>query len=202
MKYLTGKQNVALWNRIHEVEIKAKMKLSQVAIIKKKLLSIGAIFEEKIKENDIYFTAPHRDFIKSKECLRIREKNGYLELTYKSPTTKEMDDKKQFWKEEINIPLYCLKKEAEDLLESLGFKKVVEVIKERERFMLGKQKITIDNVKNGGWFIEIENSIINPKDKEKALDENTALLKQLDINDKDIIEEPYRDIVLKKNFKY
>lgn len=179
-----------------EVEIKAKIEQSQIKSIRKTLLALGAIFKEKIKENDIYFTAPYCDFIKTKECLRIRERDGHLELTYKGPTTKEMNDKKQFWKQEINIPIGSSKKDVQILLESLGFKKVVEVAKERESFILDNQEIEIDYVKNAGWFVEIEAIINNPKKRQGALDKNIVLLRKIGVDDKNIVEKPYRDIVL------
>lgn len=181
-----------------EVEVKVKIEAFQINNIRKKLLALGAILEERIKESDSYFTAPHRDFIKTKECLRVRETSGYLELTYKGPTTSSMDNRKQFWKTEINIPLRSSKKEVELLLDSLNFTKVVEVVKNRERFILGRQKITFDNIKNLGWFLEIENIITNEQEREKALDENINLLKELGLNKKDIITEPYRDLVLQQ----
>jgi len=181
-----------------EVEIKAKIEFSQIKNIKEKLLSLGTSFQEKIKENDIYFTALHRDFIKTKECLRIRERDNFLELTYKGPTTKEMVGKKQFWKREINIPLHCSKEEAIILLESLGFKRIVEVEKEREKFVIGKHEITIDKVKNCGYFLEIERIVEDEKEREKAINENFVLLKKLGINEKEIITKPYRDLVLEK----
>ena len=184
--------------RREEVEIKIKIKESQVESIRRKLLALGSVFVEKIKESDIYFTAPHRDFIETKECLRIRERGDYLELTYKGPTTKIMDEKRQFWKSEINIPLRCPKKEAELLLESLNFTKVVEVVKEREKFLVDKQTITLDNIESLGWFLEIENIATNEKERQEALNENINFLKKLTLDEKDIITEPYRDLVLKK----
>jgi adenylate cyclase, class 2 len=181
-----------------EVEIKAKIELSQIKSIRRNLIALGAVFKEKIKESDSYFTAPHRDFIKTKECLRIRERDDYLELTYKGPTTKSMDNKKQFWKSEINIPLHSSRKEAEMLLESLNFTKVVEVNKKREKFVLGRQEISLDDVENLGWFLEIENTITNGKEIQKALNENIALFKKLGLDEKNIITETYRDLVSKK----
>ena len=184
--------------RSEEIEVKVKIELSQIKSIKRKLLTLGAVLGEKVKESDVYFTAPHRDFIKTKECLRIRERNNnYLELTYKGPSSKSMKDKKQFWKTEVNIPLDSSRKEAEILLESIGFTKVAEVIKEREKFVLEKQNIIFDKIENLGWFLEIENTITDKKERQKALDENINLFKKLGLNEKDIITEPYRDLVLK-----
>lgn len=184
--------------RDEEVEIKTKIEPSQIETIKRKLSSLGAVLKEKIKEKDSYFTAPHRDFIKTRECLRIRERDNFLELTYKGVTTKLMNSKKQFWKSEINLPLSCSKREIESLLEALNFKKIVEVIKEREKYELRKQNINLDNIKNLGWFLEVESTAKDEKERQKALDENMTLLRKLNLNKKDIVDEPYRDLVLKK----
>lgn len=180
-----------------EVEVKVEIKPSQIKAIKQKLVSLGAVLGKKIKEKDIYFTAPHRDFIKTRECLRIREREDYLEMTYKGPTTKSMADKKQFWKSEINIPLNCSKEEAEIFLESINFTKIIDVIKEREEFILNKQKVFIDKVDGLGWFLEIENIAIGEKERQEAIDENMNLLINLNLSEKHIINEPYRDLVLK-----
>lgn len=184
--------------RVEEVEIKVKIKTTQIRRIKRKLSGLGATFVEKEKEVDTYFTASHRDFIKTKECLRIREKKGYLELTYKGPTTKLMKKKKQFWKQEINIPLNCSKKDIVALLESIGFKKVVDVVKEREKYRLENQVISFDNIKGLGCFLEIEKKAESKKEREKALNDNRNLLKNIGVDEKNIITDPYRDLVLKK----
>jgi len=188
-------------NKNEEVEIKAKISESEMKKAIKKLKKMGADFKEEIKEKDVYFTARQRDFIKTKECLRIRKKNDSLELTYKGPTTDSMKKKKQFWKPEININLNSKEEEIRKMLNCLGFAEVAEVNKNRKKFTLGRQEISFDKVKGAGWFVEIENAAKNPKEREKALKENIQLLKELGLNEKNIVNEPYRDIVLKKNNK-
>ena len=179
------------------MEIKARLDFSKINGIRKKLLKEGAIFQGKTNENDIYFTSSHRDFIKTKECLRIRERGNYLEMTYKGPTTKAMENKKQFWKTEINIPLICSKKEAEIFLQFLGFIKVVEVKKEREKIVLKDQEIIIDKIEDLGWFLEIESKALNKEEEKAAVKENLKLLKRMGIKEEDIVSEPYRDLFLK-----
>lgn len=182
-----------------EVELKVKIEPFEVIPIRKKLFAFGMLGEKRIRETDVYFNSPFRDFIKTRECLRVREKSdGYLELTYKGRTTNSMKKKKQFWKSEINIPLFnSSKKDMETFLISLGFKKIVEVVKEREKFILKKQTVTLDKVKNIGWFLEIENIARNKSEEKEALNKNTAFLKKLGLSTKTLVEEPYRDLVLK-----
>ena len=180
-----------------EVEIKVRANNLEIENTLNKLKELGADFKEEESEKDVYFTAPHRDFIKTKECLRIREKNEFLELTYKGPTTELMKNKKQFWKSEINIALNSSREEIIMLLENLGFTEVAEVTKKRKKFYLGNQEISLDKIENLGWFVEIENIARNEGERKKALKENIKLLKELGLNEGNVVSEPYRDLVIK-----
>lgn len=184
---------------MEEVEIKIKISKKETERLRGRLLSLGATCEEKLVEKDIYFTVAHRNFITTKECLRIRATNKkHLVLTYKGPTTGPMLKKKQFWKKEIDIPLCCSKEKMGNLLILLGCKKIAEVRKEREKFIFKKQIITLDKVEKIGWFLEVEEVARNKKERIAALENNLGLLKKLGLGDKDIITEPYRDLVLRK----
>ncbi len=181
-----------------EVEIKVKIDSSKVKEIRKRIFDLRAIFKEKIEEKDSYFTAPHRDFIKTKECLRIRERDNSLELTYKGPSTDDMVKKKQFWKSEINISFNTTPEEIEMLLKFLDFRKIVEVKKEREKFVIGEQIITLDNIIGIGYFLEVETKVKNKEDREKALEKNIDIIRKIGLDEKDIVTLPYRDLVLEK----
>lgn len=184
-------------DEVEEVEIKIKIDELEMENAIKKLKTMGANFVEEIREKDIYFTALHRDFIKTKECLRIRERNDFSELTYKGPTTELMENKRQFWKPEINLNFNSNAEEIKKLLECLGFIEVAKVDKKRKKFTLGKQEIVFDKIENLGYFVEIENTAQNSKEREKALKENMKLLKELGLSEGNIVSEPYRDLVLK-----
>ena len=187
-------------NNQEEVEIKAKIGASEMKTIKEKLLKMGAVFDGRSREADTYFTAPHRDFIKTKECLRIRESDSFSELTYKGPTTQLMKKKKQFWKLELNIPIHSSKKDIESLFQYLDFHKVSEVIKDREKFTLGSQIICLDQIKGPGCFLEIE-STVERGNREKAVKNNFDLLKSLGVGKENIVTAPYRDLVIRYNKK-
>ena len=180
-----------------EVEVKVKIEKNQVEKIKRKLKKNGFISSKLKIERDIYFTAPFRDFIKTKECLRIRSKEDFAEITYKGKTNNDMTQKCQFWKKEFNISISNEQIDrAKQFLEALGFMKVVEVIKKRQEFKLGRNTVTIDEVMDGGLFMEIE-TMIDDKDKRKsAVDANLKLLKLLGLENAKLVDKPYRDIVL------
>jgi len=186
-----------------EVELKVQIIKTQANCMKKTLLNLGAIKKGFLRESDIYFTSLFVDFIKTRECLRIREKNNkFLELTYKGKTTELMKRQKQFWKTEINIPIKrSLKKDLITFFKLLGFKIVAEVIKDRERFALNNQEIAIDKIRGVGWFLEIENTANNKKEEKEALKENLYLLTKLKLNKANLVDEPYRDLVIKSQDK-
>jgi len=186
----------SLTDRMEKEEVEIKLKLDNVEKIRKILKNLGAIYKDKVIEEDIYFTSIYQDFIKTKECLRIRKRNDYLELTYKGKTTKEMLDSKHFWKSEINIPFLSEIKDMQILLEKIGFKKIAVVNKYREKFILNQKTITIDKIKELGYFLEIEEIVRSKKERERAVKSNINLYKKLGLFKKDIINEPYRDLVI------
>lgn len=179
-----------------EVEIKLKLDEEEAKNILG-ILNNSAIGVEEIIERDIYFTSGNRDFIASKECLRIRETNGECELTYKGPSTQEMLDKRQFWKTEINIDVNSTPERINLLLEALGFTKVADFTKTRKKFLYGASAITLDNIEKLGYFLEIEEIINDPANRENALKKNAALIKKFGLSEEHIVNEPYRDLILK-----
>ncbi len=183
-----------------EVEVKFKLN-SDIKLVKEKIFRMGGKLIQKNKEKDTYFSAFHKDFLKTKECLRIRKADDYIELTYKGKSTKEMKENGQFWKKETNIPLNITLKEAEYFLTALGCKKLVSVEKKRHKYCIGNQIITLDLVKDAGSFLEIE-SLARNENVKSALNKNMELAKKLGLKEEDIVTEPYRDIVLKRNNCY
>jgi len=179
-----------------EVEVKYRLDKSQISKIEKKIKEIGGIKRETIEETDVYFTSPSRDFIKTKECLRIRHNAKGTEMTYKGGSTAEMEKEKQFWKEEINIPINVSVLDAVKFLEQLGFTQVAIVKKTRVHYDIGSQKVFLDELDGCGFFVEIENFSTETKKKERALAENKELAEKLGLEEKNIVELPYRDIVI------
>ena len=117
-----------------EVELKVHLKNENLKNLRKKIVKLGFNYQGSSNELDIYFTSLHKDYLQSRECLRIRQKGNYKEITYKGSTTESMKEKRQFWKSEINIPINSSVKEASDFLSNIGFREVARVSKKREKF--------------------------------------------------------------------
>ncbi len=181
---------------MQEVEIKIRLTPKGIPGIKKKLREIGAHKTRSPIVKDTYFTAPHRDFITTKECLRIRESKSGVVVTYKGATTNEMRKSRHMWKEEINLMLNSSGKDVEKFFEMLDFKKVVSFRKESIFYKVKKQNISIDKIAKIGTFMEIETLIPSGKDKSVAVKDNLKLMQKLGLNKKDMVAKPYRDLVM------
>lgn len=153
---------------------------------------------DEIYQKDKYYTSKYKDFIESEECLRIRTTNSYVELTWKPPTSKEMNEKGQYWKEELDIDIKSIHEKVEKLLLVLDFIEYVEVEKRRLKFRINDFSIIcLDKIEGLGWFIEIETM---HDDENYALEQNETYANKLMLKTEDKVNIPYRDLVKKNGF--
>ncbi|WP_330633601.1 class IV adenylate cyclase [Halocatena halophila] len=175
-----------------EVEMKIKVTEEQAHKLQETLTEYGSISE--MTERDIYFTAPVRDFLETNECLRIRVRdNEPVELTYKGKTTPEMQD--QFWKDEIDIPIDDVE-DVRHILKAIGCQELTTVVKHRQKVVEDSMVITLDDVEGIDHYLEIESAATTPEEVTKARENNRTLLGELGIDSPEIVDEPYRDLVL------
>ena len=149
---------------------------------------------DKVKEHDIYYNAPHRDFAKTDEALRIRYKNSSKRdavFTYKGPKQPNLELKAR---EELNIPTNS-GEVFELILQRLGFRKVAEVDKLRENYRYKDAMVSLDYVENLGTFVEIELSSDN--EIENAIERINWIAKELDIKEEPILDS-YLELLLAK----
>jgi len=143
-------------NKDKEIEIKISLGKKSFLGIEKKILKI-AKFKNKSHQVDEYFTPAHRNFVKPKfpyEWLRIGERGNQVLITYK-----------HFYPENAEKHIYCDEYETKiEDIEALGkiftalnFKKLITVDKKREIYLYKNEfEISLDKVKDLGYFIEIE----------------------------------------------
>jgi len=137
-----------------EVEIKAK--IESLTELERKIVKMGAELVGEFVEEDTYYNHPCRDFATTDEALRIRriKKNGKIEkveLTYKGPKV-DRDTKSR---EEHTAEL-CDFEDIEQVINFLGFVKVANVKKQRKNYRFNGTTVSLDNVHNLGYFVEIE----------------------------------------------
>jgi adenylate cyclase, class 2 len=161
-----------------EVEVKAHT--SDFKDIKDKLLQLGAYEERFEHQEDVYFNAPHRDFARTDEALRIRkipQKEGdQIILTYKGAKL----DKSSKTRKEIEVNVDDVKNMSL-ILENLGFNPVKTINKDRIIYLFGQFIITLDKVGEVGKFIEIERDVKEGEDYQEILTEIFEIYRKLGI---------------------
>ncbi|WP_048058128.1 class IV adenylate cyclase [Pyrococcus yayanosii] len=138
-------------------------------------------FMRREVHEDIYYQHPCKDFSKTDEALRIRIKrfNGHFEafLTYKGPKI-ELTSKTRL---EIEVQIDDVDKYSQ-LLEALGFREVLTVVKTREKYYVEKGiTITLDEVEGLGKFVEIETLVKSQEEIGDAVKKLRKILEELGV---------------------
>ncbi len=163
-----------------EVEVKAHV--TDFGEVESKLSQIGARKLKTEHQKDIYFNAPHKDFAQTDEALRIREipeeDSSKFILTYKGA---KLDDASKTRKE-IEVQVEDPENTA-SLLESLDFRPVRTVKKDRVIYSYEDYTITLDEVYEVGKFVEIEKGLAEGEDYQDILQEIFEIYRKLGIEE-------------------
>lgn len=154
-----------------EIEIKAV--LADPGAMRELLSQAGAAAGPVLRERDIYYQHPSRDFGQTNEALRLRVTNGNGRITYKGP--RMAGTAKIRVEAETEIGDYETMK---SILERLDFRPVGIVEKERAFFYLEGATVCLDDVAGLGAYIELEKT---GEDKEAIEQEILALAGKLGI---------------------
>jgi adenylate cyclase class 2 len=137
-----------------EVETKIRLDESKINELRKKIKKI-AKFKEKIKKTDEYYAINVNGY--PKKAFRIRKKGSIYEVNFKKKR-KNLSSKEIITKEEFEFKLTDLDSFVRLMLD-LGFSKWIKKEKISETYLYIKNKklsIELNNVKNLGYFIELE----------------------------------------------
>lgn len=167
------------------------------------LNSQGFSLASETTEIDSYYSRPDVDFMQTVECLRIRQRDDFAEITYKPPTDQHTRTEDGIIvKPETNLPVNPENTAvAKQLLANLGMVKLVEVNKFRRIFKCDDEPgltIAIDEISGAGVFIETE---IISEDKELALRRIEDVEAWIGVQEFEIITRPYRDICMDISLK-
>lgn len=122
----------------------------------RRLYALGAPAKEKLYQKDVYYNAPHRDFLATaptREWLRIRQTPEGASLNYKFWHNK--DNEQAVSCDEFETKVSDAEAVAH-LLGRLDFKPLVTVEKTRSIWNYRDVEISLDNVTDLGWFVEVE----------------------------------------------
>ena len=137
-------------------EVEQKYHLPNLGALRDRLRGKGAKKLGSQHQVDVYYNAPHRDFLAApniSEWLRLREENGRASINYK-----------RWLPLEAKIKTHCDEFESvvtdgealRKLLQALDFTELVTVDKRREGWQLGDIVVALDTVKGLGEFVEFE----------------------------------------------
>jgi adenylate cyclase class 2 len=171
------------------LEIELKVRVGSLEPVRRKLEQCNARFCGRVHEHDVYYNAPHRDFSKTDEALRIRYADGKAVVTYKGAKIKNLGLKAR---EELNTAIQS-GEIFENILARLGFVRTAEVNKWRENYSLGNASVALDDVEHLGTFVEIE--VLADADAQKAKTGIERLAKVLGVEGKPILAS-YLELLL------
>jgi len=137
-------------------EIEAKMKVADLAAVRKRLEAAGAVRGRKELETNAFFDAPDHRLQSSDRGLRIRiavDESGQTRclVTMKGPMHVGQ------FKNREEIQFSADDAEAvRKIFENLGFKSTLSFQKRRETWLFGGCEVALDEMPYLGTFVEIE----------------------------------------------
>jgi adenylate cyclase, class 2 len=134
------------------LEIELKVRVETIDPVRERLRLLSAVHVTDTQEHDVYYNAPHRDFARTDEAVRVRYSQERSTLTYKGPKNKDFAVKAR---EELNTGIES-GPVLEKILMRLGFTRVADVRKIREYYTLRGASVALDRVEGLGSFVEIE----------------------------------------------
>ncbi|MFS0696433.1 class IV adenylate cyclase [Streptomyces nitrosporeus] len=165
-----------------------------------RLSALGYTSDDPVSEEDTYYSRPDVDFMATAECLRVRRRGDFAEVTYKPASTgvtHSADD--VVAKTETNVLLAGTGQAAaaERLLTGIGMKELVRVVKTRtvhRRSDAPDVTVSIDRVRGAGVFVETE---VLRDTVDGAVDWIERVERELRIIGNPTVSLPYRDLVMR-----
>jgi adenylate cyclase, class 2 len=178
---------------IHEVERRYRISAEATSAVKVRLMGLGFAFAYNQRQVDEYYTSKYKDFIASRECLRIRSLDSRTVLTWKPPSTDDMRMASEFWKQEVEFGVEAERAVVQQFLVALDFVPYVTVTKTRTAYTnpFGIE-VALDEVEGLGHFIELETQTANVDEGRANI---VAVSEALGLSTEDISTIPYRDLV-------
>lgn len=140
------------------MEMEFKGEVLDAPELEKRLGELGFAVVAECVETDIYYSHPCRDFSKSDEALRVRERrcgeSAYYALTYKGRRLYEGD-----FKVRKEVEVFLAREAAElikEILGELGFAPIAVVRKKRTILKRDNVEVTLDQLPGIGAFVEVE----------------------------------------------
>ncbi|MFQ6227740.1 class IV adenylate cyclase [Nocardia sp. NPDC002869] len=181
------------------IEVERKRELADSEALRRRLAELGYREISSLTEVDTYYSRSDVDYMETVECLRVRQREGSAEITYKPPSnTATHSDRGVIAKREINVRLADAGQAgaANALLEAVGMIELVRVEKARTTYRHPGHDgttISIDILTGVGAFVETE---ILTTDSEDAATQLEGIEQAIGVSTYPIVRLPYRDVVI------
>lgn len=182
------------------VEVERKREVSDPAALHGRIADLGYVPAGSAVEMDTYYSRPDVDFMATVECLRVRQLDGFAEVTYKPATTTGTPRNGVTAKVETNVLLRGDDQAdaANRLLSAVGMVELAVVEKHRTMWHpVGSDNVTValDQVAGVGVFVEVE---VMTRAASLAASLLEAVEDELGITDLPVVSLPYRDLVMQQ----
>ncbi|MFW9922411.1 MAG: class IV adenylate cyclase [Candidatus Thorarchaeota archaeon] len=174
-------------------EVELKFSIDDIESIEYDLIEEQAELIEIVMQRDHYYNHPTRDFQKTDEAFRIREEGQDCYITYKGPKL-DTDSKTR---QEIELKIEQFDK-MNQLLQLLGFTKVLVVSKERKKYFLRNIVFSLDFVETLGTYLEVEMQCDNDSEIEETKNKIFEEVSKFGLNPQDNIRISYLEMLLEK----
>ena len=174
------------------IEVELKVPVNDREQLNDKLLKLGFVKGDRVKETDTYFDNQVNQIKNSDSALRVRSRENFTWnlsehfMAYKGP---KMDDVSMTRKEvEMQIADASVGKE---ILAALGYVKMYPVVKIRQYYSHNQVTACLDQVECLGDFLELEIVVSQEDEKQEALDTLVSLLQEIGYSSKETIRTSY-----------
>jgi adenylate cyclase, class 2 len=185
---------------VNDVEVERKRHLPDgPAPVTARLAELGYQADAPVTETDTYFSRPDVDYLVTVECLRVRRREGFAEITYKPASDAATHTSGDIIaKRETNVKLATAAEAdvAVRLLAATGMIELVQVRKARTTYRHPGHEgtlVVLDEIAGLGWFSETEVTGPDPAGAAQAL---TMAEDSLGLNKYPVVSQPYRDLLL------
>ncbi len=180
-----------------EVERKRELPGSGESVTAR-LVELGYREEGRFVETDTYYSPQHTDYLVTVECLRVRQRDGFAEITYKpasDETTHSSTD--VISKPETDVLLRDADQAdaANRLMTCIGMITLARVEKDRTLYRHPEREyltVAVDTIRGIGTFVETEVKASGDVDGVALVEEAE---RQLEVTTCQVVTLPYRDLV-------
>lgn len=180
------------------MEIEVKARLENAESVKEKLVALGCVFSDSKTQDDMVWVeniGMMDTFLSNKVFLRIRVQNGEkIILTAKKSKVKTGNESLIKREHEVIVDSAD---EVRGILDMLGLKEAVRVVKTRRTTRYKDFEICLDDIDNLGSFIELE-KIGTEEEAGKIQREMIEFLASLGIPENNRVMKGYDILMLEK----